>query len=148
MGDTSSDVFETLAGVAAVVTLPAGILAAMFVGGTAAGVVFVVGWLLLVPLFGMLSDRATSPEEVNEWVEVAEAAQDLDDGDTSEDPLEALRERYARGELDEAEFERKLERLVATEEIPDHAVSDDSFDDVDGERDRDRSDAELERTRE
>jgi uncharacterized membrane protein len=33
--------------------------------------------------------------------------------------LEALRRGYARGAIDEAEFERRLERLLETETIPD-----------------------------
>lgn len=32
------------------------------------------------------------------------------------DPLETLRDRYARGELTDEEFERKAERLVDTED--------------------------------
>lgn len=32
--------------------------------------------------------------------------------------LEALRRRYARGAIDEAEFERRLERLLETETVP------------------------------
>jgi hypothetical protein len=31
------------------------------------------------------------------------------------DPLQVLRERYARGEIDQAEFERRVERLLRTE---------------------------------
>lgn len=39
-------------------------------------------------------------------------------------PLATLWERYASGETDESEFEPRLERLVATEDIPPGAVSD------------------------
>ncbi|WP_262179823.1 SHOCT domain-containing protein [Haloarcula laminariae] len=39
------------------------------------------------------------------------------DGPTSEDdPLATLRDRYARGELSDAEFERQVERLLETED--------------------------------
>ena len=36
--------------------------------------------------------------------------------DEDDDALAALRERYARGDLTEAEFERQVERLLKTEE--------------------------------
>lgn len=128
MGGKLSNLFETLAGVTAVTTLSAGILAAIFLGGTEAAVVFVVGWLLLVPLFGILSGAGvgTTPEEVERWMDVAERAEEMDESEESDDenPLELLRNRYARGEIDDVEFEERLERLVATEEIPPGAISD------------------------
>jgi uncharacterized membrane protein len=96
--------FESLAGIAAVTTLPVGILAGLFLGGDAAAVVFVVGWFLLVPLFGVLSE-----EEV--------VRSDAEDETAASSPLDELRERYARGEIDEVEFERRLERLLETEDV-------------------------------
>jgi uncharacterized membrane protein len=47
----------------------------------------------------------------------AEAAETSADDDAA-DPVAVLRERYADGEIDEAEFERRLERLLATEDGP------------------------------
>lgn len=147
MGEFDSR-FEFLAAVAAVVTLPLGILALFFLGFTEAVFVFVVGWFLLVPLFGVLNERAADEADAEE----AEGAADRADETTAgEDPLETLRERYARGEIDEAQFERKLERLVATEEIPREAVSAIDPDDVDGSTPPEsgsESEAEPERLRE
>lgn len=39
--------------------------------------------------------------------------------DRQQDALDTLRDRYARGELTEAEFERRVERLLETETVED-----------------------------
>ena len=51
---------------------------------------------------------------LNRWIEPQE---ETSSKPSSEDALAVLRERYARGELTEAEFERRLEALLETETI-------------------------------
>jgi hypothetical protein len=41
---------------------------------------------------------------------------------SEEEALETLRNRYARGEIDEAEFERRVEALLETESVDDAAA--------------------------
>jgi hypothetical protein len=118
---------EALVAVIAVATLPVGILTALFVGLVPAAVVFVVGWLFLVPVVAILQDALGEPGPVEEAVStamtdaVSEAASEATSGRSpsgnSEDPLETLRARYAAGEIDEVEFERKVERLLETEDV-------------------------------
>ncbi|ELZ12552.1 hypothetical protein C479_04127 [Halovivax asiaticus JCM 14624] len=77
---------------------------------TLAGVVSIVGWFLLTPIFLFWGD------------EIASLFDDrgVSDSHSSEsDAYEELKRRYAAGEIDEDEFERRLDRLVA---------ADDSFD--------------------
>jgi len=149
MVTSGTNLWEALVGIAAVATLPAGILAALFFGVFEAAIVFVVGWLLLVPVLGILSDALGEPsggagENEIEAAVKRRVAESIDDGGgtptadrgSDEDPLETLRERYARGEVNDVEFERKLERLIETEdvEVPD-GVSLDTETDDDRERD-------------
>jgi uncharacterized membrane protein len=74
--------------------------------------------------------------------------EDSDDSDANapDDPaLRALRERYARGEIDEREFERKLDRLLETEDA--ETVDRSDAEDL-AERVRDGLRREVERVRE
>lgn len=97
---------DKLEDVVAILVLGAGILA------WAAGIgrwwlVLVVGWLVLVPLVDELTDMVGSTG-------ATEADDATDEADTA---LVALRERYAAGEISEAEFERRVERLLETESV-------------------------------
>jgi len=144
----ATNLWEALTGIAAVATLGVGVLVAILFGLFEAAIVFVVGWLLLVPVFGVLSDTfGTSETGAGDEIEaavqqrvadsIAESAGRRASGD-DEDPVEALRERYARGELGDEEFERKLERLIETEDV---AVPDGvSLGDVDLEREGESDD--------
>jgi len=127
MADWTDEPLEALVEVVAVATLPAAALAAIFVGGNAAGVVAIVGWLLLVPLLSVLSDHVDFSSDAEE-ASVTEPA----DTESTDDALQRLRERYAAGELDDVEFERKLERLLETEdlEVPDHVTLEETTDDA------------------
>lgn len=114
-----------------ILTLGAGLIA-LFLGYSWWWMVFVVGWAVLTPLMGILFKDPTA-EAIEEQIRadvagsvgVASSGEPTDDGtgiDDREDALDLLRERYARGDLDEAEFERKVERLLETESLADAEV--------------------------
>ncbi|WP_248908368.1 SHOCT domain-containing protein [Halocatena marina] len=100
----ADDRLQSLGMIVAVVTLPLGILAVLFVGAKVGASVFIVGWLLLVPLLFIID------EELLPTV----AAHDTQTDRT--DSLSVLKERYARGELDDEAFERRVETLLETED--------------------------------
>lgn len=60
-----------------------------------------------------------------------------------DDPLESLRERYASGEIDETEFERRVERLLETESETDteQFYGTDGQDQFDSDSERNESDS-------
>lgn len=84
-------------------------LAMLFLGGgIGAEVVSTIGLTVMIGSF-FVADTVAS---------LLRAYADEDESsETPDDPLEALRRRYARGELSEGEFERKVERLIATENL-------------------------------
>ena len=95
-------IHDLLVPLVAVLTLPIGVLLAVFGPIEFAIATFVIGWFLLVPVLAIVGDVLFDRSG---------------DSGTSADPLETLRERYARGEITEAEFERQVEHLLATEDL-------------------------------
>ena len=73
-------------------------------------VIFAIGYAVVVPLTSLL--RGRSAESARD--RPRESGREGADAD-ADDALDRLRDRYARGELSEAQFERKLETLLETE---------------------------------
>ena len=105
-----------------VVTIGLATLGGVLSLGALPAVVLVIGWFIVAPVLAILT-----------YYEDDEA----DDDAATDDPVATLRERYARGELTEAEFERRLDQLLETERTGRSAR-------VDGTRER----GERERVRE
>ena len=93
--------------------------------------VLIVGYAAFVPLVALLyGDESDRTEWVEDWwgdswwgesdEEVREEqSSSVEPATNRRDALETLRERYARGELTDEQFERKLDRLLDTETIED-----------------------------
>ncbi|WP_135824660.1 SHOCT domain-containing protein [Halorussus ruber] len=76
-------------------------------------VIFVLGYFVLVPMVAMLGDSLPMVASESDEDAAVESVQSASSGD---DAIDELRARYARGELTDAEFERRLERLIETED--------------------------------
>lgn len=115
-------------------------LAALFLGYDWFWITFVVGFAVLVPAVKILTDElglgsasgggSTQEDSAEEWGSTrqnssrtqarADASESKRDSpESKQDSLDTLRDRYARGELSEAEFEQKVERLLETETLED-----------------------------
>ncbi|WP_423995577.1 SHOCT domain-containing protein [Halorubrum trapanicum] len=130
---------KRLIGLIAILSFGLTSLSAVLLPGSVAPLgpaLFITGFFILIPLVLVLGESFPLVAPADE----AAASADSTATGSAERPVAALRERYASGEIDEAEFERKLDRLLATEDL------DERFDRVDsdrGERSRER-DLELE----
>ncbi|ESP88006.1 SHOCT domain-containing protein [Candidatus Halobonum tyrrellensis] len=104
-------------GVTALVLLVA--FALMFAGVEFFWVAFVVGFAGLLPLAVGLTRWYESRRDREPTRRGERADRGTDDGDATDEALATLRGRYARGELDEAEFETRLDALLRTESLGD-----------------------------
>ena len=108
----------------------------MFLGNPYFWVAFVVGFGGLMPLAVAVARYYES-----EGTADGERERDRSDrgrGDDADAALAELRDRYARGELDDEEFEARVERLLETESVDDAETFLGSGGDDSDERDRER----------
>ncbi|MFC4548689.1 MULTISPECIES: SHOCT domain-containing protein [Halorussus] len=102
-------------------------LVAMFTGQDWWLAALFVGYFVVVPIVALLFG---DEDDISEWWDDGDDAdwggawtgeESEDESEPAEpnnrDALETLRERYARGELTDEQFERKLERLLDTETL-------------------------------
>lgn len=92
-------------------TLGAGFVA-MAAGMPYFWLIWVFGFAVVLPIAGILFTEEDADSE---------PVEDERGADVSTDPLTSLRDQYARGDLTDQEFERKLDRLLETES-PEHAA--------------------------
>lgn len=103
-------------------------------------VIFVIGYAVVVPLVSLLRGWDGASATTPQAEDAADASEDAsaDDVDAA---LDRLRDRYARGDLSDEQFERKLEALLETETPEDARAR------LDRGRDADAADPEVDRER-
>ena len=96
---------DEMFGIFVLLTLGAGFVA-MAAGMPYFFLIWVLGFAVVLPILGILfpEDEADS-----------ELAEDEQGADVSTDPLTSLRDQYARGDLTDEEFERKLDGVLEIE---------------------------------
>jgi hypothetical protein len=86
-----------------------------------ADVFAIVGFVVCLPLVGILGERLPFVTADDGGSTASTAADgvfdDPDEADEADEAVAQLRERYARGEIDETKFEHRLEALLETEDV-------------------------------
>ena len=116
-GSEGESVLEIVPAIFAVGTLGIGMLTAALGYFSLVPVVFIVGWFLLTPLSAILGET----KALRRWVEGRKQASATHDESVGDDEaaLEQLKRRYARGKIDEVEFERRTATLLENDSIED-----------------------------
>jgi len=101
--------------VACLIGVPALVLGVIGLGGNiASGLLFL---LLSTVTLGAAGQLIRGVVRQANAAPMASPENDQQANEADETPIETLRRRYAEGELDEEEFERRLDQLVTTEEL-------------------------------
>lgn len=90
-------------------------LAALFLGYSWFWMVFALGFAVFVPAVKLATDAFGADAETDAETRSRGARETRDAPESKQDALDTLRDRYARGDLSDEEFERKVERLLETE---------------------------------
>jgi uncharacterized membrane protein len=102
----------------AVYTPPLTLLGGLIGDGISDAIGF-IGWILLTPIFLIWGDEIAA-FIFSEEDSVAETEE------SNGEAVAKLKRRYAEGEIDEAEFERRMDRLVALDERDEESLLADS----------------------
>lgn len=129
MADTPSERFRENASEIAGTVVTGVWLVALLTGQDWWLAAMLLGYMVVLPVISYLFDDGDELEEWwgGEWNDWSgeKWKQGRTDDEKSDEPtnnkeaLETLRNRYARGELTDEQFERKLERLLDTESLED-----------------------------
>lgn len=123
LSDQGSD--DALA-ILSILILGAGFIG-MFAGFSSFWLIWVLGYVVVLPIVAILTDtnewEGTKNEEWTAEGNQREPEQHTASAESTstQDALSTLRERYARGDLTDGQFERKLDRLLETE-TPENAA--------------------------
>jgi hypothetical protein len=137
MSTPSERARDNITAIVALLVFGAGFVA-LFAGFSYFFLIWILGWIVLVPIVAILFDGDESEwdpfEDQWEWDnwmgsgtgtasngESDSTQQDTVDEESTTDALSTLRERYASGDLTDEQFERKLDRLLKTE-TPENAA--------------------------
>lgn len=114
---------EEATGVLALLVLGAGFLAMAFpaLSPIPFWVVWILGFAVVLPLVDIALGEADDTAETADPLRTGDFdpfadRHERDSNADAADPLAELRRRYAEGEIDDLEFERRLERLLETED--------------------------------
>lgn len=110
-----------MAGLIAILSFGLSSLFAVLGLGTIVSITFILGFFILIPLIGLLGEDFP-------LIEAGDVESSVNETTDDEDPLTTLRQRYANGKIDEAEFERRLELMLETEDVQESTTTSNSDD--------------------